>query len=77
MGRDNRIEADEDRMIQILYKHKEFVTCTVEVLKKEGIDAKRTVGNNPNGDVEYQGDKESVQEALDKHFGAYKVTKKE
>ncbi|MCF4968677.1 hypothetical protein [Nostoc sp. CMAA1605] len=43
--------TDEDKMIYKLTVHKKFIGWVIEKLKEEGIAAKRTTGNDPNGDI--------------------------
>lgn len=43
--------TDEDKMIYKLIVHRNFIGWLIEKLKEEGIGAKRTTGNDPNGDI--------------------------
>lgn len=43
--------TDEDKMIYKLIVHKNFIGWVIDKLKEEGILAKRTNGNDPNGDI--------------------------
>ena len=43
--------ADEDYMIHRLTVHRDLVTWFIHQLHVNGIDAKRTTGNDPRGDI--------------------------
>ena len=43
--------TDEDRLIYKLHVHKNMITWIIKRLSEAGIQAKRTRGNNPHGDV--------------------------
>ncbi|MCL1475845.1 hypothetical protein [Argonema antarcticum] len=47
----NNWETDEDRMRYKLLVHKNFIGWVIEELKKEGISATRTTGNDSKGDI--------------------------
>lgn len=47
----NDFPTDEDRLIYKLNVHKHMITWVIERLSKVGIQAKRTRGNNPHGDI--------------------------
>ncbi|MDM8520522.1 hypothetical protein QUF64_10775 [Anaerolineales bacterium HSG6] len=47
----NRFPTDEDRLIYHLTVHKTMIGWLLDQFQAEGIDAKRTIGNNPNGDI--------------------------
>jgi len=44
-------ETDEDRQIARLKIHRDLIGWIIKELKKEGIQAERTSGGNPNGDI--------------------------
>ncbi|MDY7012547.1 MAG: hypothetical protein SVX43_02905 [Cyanobacteriota bacterium] len=43
--------TDEDQKIYQLSVHKNLIGWLIRELKKEGIDARRTTGDDPNGDI--------------------------
>lgn len=43
--------TDEDKMIYQLTVHRDFIGWVIDKLKEEGISAKRTTGNDRNGDI--------------------------
>jgi len=43
--------TDEDRMIYRLHVHKNMITWVLKRLADAGIPAKRTTGNDPQGDI--------------------------
>jgi hypothetical protein len=43
--------TDEDRMIYRLKVHRNMITWVLKRLSDEGIQAKRTTGNDPHGDI--------------------------
>jgi len=43
--------TDEDRMIYRLHVHKNMITWVIQRLADAGIQAKRTTGNDPQGDI--------------------------
>ena len=43
--------TDEDRMIYRLHVHKNMITWVIKRLADAGIQAKRTTGNDPQGDI--------------------------
>ncbi len=43
--------TDEDKMIYKLTVHRDFIGWVINELKKAGISAKRTTGNDPKGDI--------------------------
>jgi hypothetical protein len=50
---DREWQTDEDRMINRLEAHRDFITWVIKKLKAEGIDCKRTTGNDSRGDILY------------------------
>ena len=58
--------TDEDRMIARLHAHKNLVTWMLQRLENAGIEAKRTIGNDPGGDIalRHQKDVPRVQEII-------------
>jgi len=50
---DREWQTDEDRMINRLEAHRDFITWVIKRLKAEGIDCKRTTGNDSGGDILY------------------------
>lgn len=47
----DNLPTDEDRLIYKLHVHKNMITWVIERLAEAGIQAKRTRGNNPHGDI--------------------------
>ena len=47
----NTFPTDEDRMIYRLTVHRNMITWLLKQLEAEGIQAQRTVGNDPSGDI--------------------------
>jgi hypothetical protein len=43
--------TDEDRMIYRLHVHRNMITWVIKRLDTAGIQAKRTTGNDPQGDI--------------------------
>lgn len=43
--------TDEDELIARLEVHRDMIGWLIIELSKEGIQAKRTTGNNPKGDI--------------------------
>lgn len=43
--------TDEDRMIYRLQVHRNMITWVIKRLANAGIEAKRTTGNAPQGDI--------------------------
>ena len=43
--------TDEDRMIYRLQVHRNMITWVIQRLAEAGIQAKRTTGNDPQGDI--------------------------
>lgn len=43
--------TDEDRMIETYRIHRDFIGWVIKILKEEGIEAKRTIGDDPSGDI--------------------------
>ena len=43
--------TDEDELIARLEVHRDMIGWLIMELSKEGIQAKRTTGNNPKGDI--------------------------
>lgn len=43
--------TDEDRMIYRLQVHRNMITWVIKRLAEAGIQANRTTGNNPHGDI--------------------------
>ncbi|MCC3415615.1 MAG: hypothetical protein JGK24_15690 [Microcoleus sp. PH2017_29_MFU_D_A] len=43
--------TDEDEQIARLEVHRDMIGWLIMELSKEGIEAKRTTGNNPKGDI--------------------------
>lgn len=43
--------TDEDRMIKKLQIHRDLIGGIIKKLKKAGIEAKRTTGNDSSGDI--------------------------
>ncbi|MEZ4664843.1 MAG: hypothetical protein R2911_45515 [Caldilineaceae bacterium] len=43
--------TDEDRMIYRLYVHRNMITWMIKRLAEAGIQAERTTGNDPHGDI--------------------------
>jgi hypothetical protein len=43
--------TDEDRMIYRLHVHKNMIAWVIKQLADVGIQAKRTTGNDPQGDI--------------------------
>lgn len=43
--------TDEDRMIYRLQVHRNMITWVIQRLVDAGIQAQRTTGNNPHGDI--------------------------
>lgn len=43
--------TDEDELIARLEVHRDIIGWLIMELSKEGIEAKRTTGNNPKGDI--------------------------
>ncbi|MDH6105643.1 hypothetical protein NWP22_07155 [Anabaenopsis tanganyikae CS-531] len=50
---DKEWETDEDKMIHHLEVHRDLITWILKRLKEEGIDCKRTTGNDSGGDILY------------------------
>jgi hypothetical protein len=48
---DTNSETDEDRQIARLKIHRDLIGWIIKELGKEGIQAKRTTGEDPNGDI--------------------------
>lgn len=46
-------QTDEDRMIERLEAHRDFITWVIRRLEDEGINCKRTTGNDSGGDILY------------------------
>jgi hypothetical protein len=44
-------QTDEDEMIHRLMVHRDLVTWCIQQLRVNGIEAKRTRGNDPHGDI--------------------------
>ena len=44
-------QTDEDAMIHRLMMHRDLVTWCIQQLHVNGIEAKRTRGNDPQGDI--------------------------
>lgn len=47
----DNLPTDEDRLIYKLHVHKNMITWVIERLSEAGIQAQRTRGNNPHGDI--------------------------
>lgn len=43
--------TDEDQMIYHLTVHRNMITWLMRQLQREGIEAQRTTGNDPRGDI--------------------------
>ncbi|VXD15567.1 conserved hypothetical protein [Planktothrix serta PCC 8927] len=43
--------SDEDRMIEILIKHRDLKRFVIKKLKEEGISCQETTKNDPKGDI--------------------------
>lgn len=43
--------TDEDKMIERLIIHRNMIGWVIEKLQEEGIEAKRTTGNDSSGDI--------------------------
>jgi hypothetical protein len=43
--------TDEDKMIARLRVHRDFIGWVIDLLKEEGIEARRTTDNHPSGDI--------------------------
>lgn len=50
---DREFETDEDRMMNRLEAHRDFITWLIKKLQAEGINCERTTGNDPGGDILY------------------------
>lgn len=63
---DREFETDEDRMMNRLEAHRDFITWLIKKLQAKGIDCERTTGNDPGGDILYynSGDEEKVKEIV-------------
>ncbi|MEB3885504.1 hypothetical protein [Lyngbya sp. CCY1209] len=63
---DRKWETDEDRMMNRLEAHRDFITWLIKKLKAEGIECDRTTGNDPNGDILYYNpeDEEKVKKIV-------------
>lgn len=61
-------QTDEDKMIERLTIHKNFIGWVIKQLQAEGIGCKRTTGNDSGGDILYFNpeDKQKVQEIVRK-----------
>ena len=44
-------QTDEDKMMERLPIHKNMIGWLIKKLQAEGIQCKRTTGNDPNGDI--------------------------
>ncbi|MDD1428740.1 hypothetical protein MEO94_30740 [Dolichospermum sp. ST_sed9] len=44
-------QTDEDKMMERLLIHKNMIGWLIKKLQAEGIQCKRTTGNDPNGDI--------------------------
>ena len=47
----NNFPTDEDRMIYRLHVHRNMITWVIQQLADAGIQAERTIGNDPHGDI--------------------------
>ena len=43
--------TDEDKLIERLEVHKKLIGWMIAEFRKEGIEAQRTTGNSPKGDI--------------------------
>lgn len=50
---DREWQTDEDKMINRLEAHRDFITWVVKRLIAEGISCNRTTGNDSGGDILY------------------------
>ena len=50
---DKEWQTDEDKMINRLEAHRDFITWFIKILKAEGITCERTTGNDSHGDILY------------------------
>jgi hypothetical protein len=50
---DREWQTDEDKQINRLQAHRDFITWVMNRLKAEGIPCKRTTGNDSKGDILY------------------------
>jgi predicted transcriptional regulator len=50
---DSKEQTDEDKMIERLEAHRDFITWVIDKLEAEGISCKRTTGNDAGGDILY------------------------
>lgn len=48
---DRDYPTDEDRMIEVYRTHRDFIGWVIDRLRDEGIEARRTTSNDPNGDI--------------------------
>ena len=49
--KDKEVIKDENRMIEKLEEHRDLVDLVERIGIQNGVDARRTVKNNPNGDI--------------------------
>lgn len=50
---DKEWQTDEDKMINRLEAHRDFISWVMKRLQAEGIRCKRTTGNDSGGDILY------------------------
>jgi hypothetical protein len=51
-------KTDEDKMIERLIIHKKMIGWVIKQLEANGIECKRTTGNDSNGDILYYNEKD-------------------
>ncbi|WP_066381919.1 hypothetical protein [Anabaena sp. CA = ATCC 33047] len=50
---DREWQTDEDKKINRLQAHRDFITWVINRLKAEGIPCERTIGDDSRGDILY------------------------
>lgn len=70
---DKEWQTDEDKMINRLEAHRDFITWVIKRLKEEGISCERTTGNDSGGDILYYNseDEPKVKEIVRKINSEY------
>ena len=58
---DSEQQTDEDKMIERLEAHRDFITWVITKLEAEEISCKRTIGNDAGGDILYYNPKDELR----------------
>lgn len=63
---DKEWQTDEDKMINRLVAHRDFITWVIKRLQEEEIPCERTTGNDSGGDILYYNaeDESKVKEII-------------